>query len=563
MATTIPILGTFGGLGATTVHDPQSGRYTITTNATTRFGFMTAGLLEEADHSGIDAGYYTLKQIKYVSYDGTEYQIRLTTNGSATRIYHRANGLTAWTNFSKAIAPFTTAVATDVVSFYSAEAASAILIVGFGTSGVWQFTRALAAGSWTNNEQGAASRAEYMTKAHVQETGLSQARLVWAVSPSPSVADMKGVELYTVTDVTISTDIPTGPVAETGPTTIAPFGGDYVTSITENDLGDLFVGTRNRLYGFDDAGLPVVVAGPFADPPTDAGGTSDRRNFETYAQLPDSSLLYVVEGYDLVRVRSAADPQTVREQRYAPRSSVDTPGGLPRVNLPISAVVRAGEWVVCALTANTASITLANQPGGTALLQNAITNGVSEIYVGKLVDDRLVWWGSELATFDRLRYLYYDAYDSYLWLYGGDDNAARRCKFFLDDPYTRLVGGSIKLSAGTPSVEFAPLDIDGEYQPKGAGLITIDAQSLTSTSTCTVAIRPQPDYDTSTAFTTLAVYSSAAIAERGTHVGRSTTFDRLRVRVTLGTGSGTAFPRFNGGAVTLHPLRERQAVGAI
>ena len=558
MATTIPILGTWGGLGATTVYDPKKGRYTITTNATTRFGKMTAGLLEEADATGIASGYRVIKKDR-VSSSGTEYSVICTTNGTGTKMYHKTAAASSWTDFTPAAGTpqtdFGANVATDMVVLFSDFLDKDAVIVGFGTTKEWYYSEGVGT-TWVKNGL-AAERSEFMTKAYIQETGLATARMIYAVSPAASLT-MTGTEVYTVTDVNGT---------PTGKTTIAPGLSDYVTSIAENDLGDIFIGTRNKLYSFDENGLPVVVAGPFADPPTDAGGQSDRRNFEAYVQLPDSSMLYVVEGYSIIRVRSAADPITERMPDVGPRSRVDVEGGIPRLELPVSAIARAGDWVICALTADTSKFTLANQPGGTTLLQNTLTNAVSELYVGKLVNGELVWWGSELTCTDRLRYMWYEAANNYLYLCSGDSESVnvqqKRCYFFLTDPYGRLISSAIKLSAGTPIIEFPPFDIGGEYEPKGGGLITIDAQSLTSTTTCTVAIRPQPDYDTSSTFTTLAVFSSAAVAERGVHVGRSVTFDKLRVKVTLGAGSGTAFPRFNGGTVTLHPLRERQSVGAI
>lgn len=566
----IPIPGTWGGLGKTTVHDPRDGRYTVTTNATTRFGYMTAGMLAEADATGIASGYRVVDSCFHAYSGSTVVPVILTTNGTATQVYYKTAGGAAWTSITPTggdtgTAQFAANPGKCITSFYSSAQARNVIIVGFGTALGWYYNNVSGAPDKANwNLTGlSANNSEYMSRVYVQETGLSQARLIWAVDPSSSLT-MAGIQIYTTTDIA---------TAASSPTTIAPNTADYCNSITENDLGDLFVGTRNKLYSFDDAGLPVVVAGPFVDPPADAGGQSDRKNFEAFAQLPDSSMLYVVEGYTIIRVRSASDPVTERLPDAAPRAKVDVVGALPRVNLPVSALARAGDWVICALTASTTNLTLANQPGGTNLLQNTLTDGASELYVGKLVGDELVWWGSELTCTDnngaamKLRKMWYDPADGYLYLCSGDSEDAshqqRRCYFFLSDPYTRTVSSAIKLSAGTPLIEFAPFDIGENYEPKGGGLITIKAQSLSSTATCTVSLRPQPDYDTSSAFTAQVVYTSAARAERGTYISRSLTFDKLRVRVALGAGSGTAFPRFNGGEVELLPLRDRRAVGAL
>ena len=576
----LAIAGTWGGLGEAIAHDPKGGRYTVTTNATTRFGYMSAGLLEEADATGIAAGDRIVKVVDYNT-AGTSYRVALAhdISNTDTHIYHKTAAAGAWTAFHPTGAEtgtgvFAASLATDIVVWKdSASVGVSYLIVAFGTTAVWHYNAGVTGAGWiTSTTAGVTNdNSDYMTKGFVQETGLGTSELIWAVSPASGFT-MTGIEIYNMSALS-------SPPVLNSKATIDPDLGTYVTSITTNDLGDILIGTRNKLYSFDEAGLPVVMAGPFEVPNAEAGAQASPLNFERYVILPDSSVLYIVEGYKLLRIRSAADPVTERSIEYAPRDQVKrysgSVGDIPRVNLPISAIARCGEWVVVALTyaSGSAPRTLANQPGGTTLLQNTLTDGASEIYVGRLVGDELVWWGSELTVLDnsgnamRVGYMWYEVANNYLYLSSADSESAshqqRRCYFFTDDPYGRTVSGSIKLSAGTPIIEFAPFDLDSRYSAKGGGLVTIDAQSLSSTATCTVAIRPQPDYDTSSTFTTLAVFSSAAVAERGVHVGRSVTFDKLRVKVALGAGSGTAFPRFNGGEVELLPMGERQSVGAI
>jgi hypothetical protein len=201
-------------------------------------------------------------------------------------------------------------------------------------------------------------------------------------------------------------------------------------------------------------------------------------------------------------------------------------------------------------------VSLGQQPGGTTLLQNTLT-AASELYVGRLTGDgnQIVWYGSELTCTDKLRYLWWEEWSSYLYLASGDAENAnqqqRRCTFLLSTTVSLQAGGS---------VELAPLDAETAYTAKIGGRVSLFGQTQGLSNALSWSYRAVPDHDTSTTFTTGGSYTSAALAERGTYLPRSASFDKLRLRFTLANGTGTTFPRLDRAEVELTPMGARQGV---
>jgi len=501
--------GFMQGLGHK-VHTP--GGYGIVTNGITRFGGLMNGLKEEADMSGIAAGYRVVRVIKH-----NDVNIAITTNGTNSKIYREESN--AWVEKETV----NSAVCTDVASFH--DGSDSLLAWCFGDDVAFRFSsndgtawEAATASPWGN--------ARFVKYFLVQQNNLSGARVLIAVDPN---------RLYFADSLdnsaTVSTDAEIGDASSQ----------DYWTSLIQDDLGVVYCGKRHYLYAYAN-GPSVVLAGPFNDPPADAGGMSDRNNFENPQILPNGVIVYPVEGYDILGVRhSERFPQL--SPRWTPRLN----GWIcPRLELPINAMLVVGDYLIVALgSGNTASNrSVVSAPGGTNLLQNTFAT-TSELYVAQIVGDSLVWHGSELTCTDLLRYLWFDEDDGYLYLASGAAESAnqqqRRCFFFQSAPEITLSSSNLQLNTTDPAIlETAVIGADDPFDHQIPLYFKALATGLASSvPSLRVDFRWTGEFDTTTTYSTLETYTNGQRALTGTRFRNpvSSTVGRLRFVLTADSAS--------------------------
>lgn len=442
------------------------------------------GPREVVDMTGIAAGYRVKKRIQHGDVDWL-----LTYNGTDTRVYRVESS--AWVN--KSGSRFVSIEGLDIVSFGD------VVAVGFGTAQAYEFSSDDGT-SWTASTS--TGNAKYFTRAMIRGGGLANPRVDFVVDPD---------ELYATfnlagTAVTTSSTIGDGATDQ-----------DYFTSLTETDDGVALIGKRRALWSYDSDGLAVKLSRDFLDPPADAGGQGDRRNFEVFTNI-NGRVTYVVEGYKLAEYYHGWNEQ-IAPKHAGPQ--------IPRMDLPINALTQAGDWIIAALgSQNTATLkNVAHAPGGSALLQNTFGT-TSDLWKGRYQPDPetgqmvMTWHGVLLETTDPLRYMWYREDDGYLYLASGDSESAdlqqRRCYFPIEAPATHAISSVVTLQTGTWRVE------SGRIYPGGgplepARLVSMQARTLglaSSTPSLQVLYRVVPDHETS-AYVSLVTWTDGYHPEGG------------------------------------------------
>ncbi len=500
----IVFLGFSGGLGAK-AHVPGSGSYAIGTNCQTRFGGMLNGLKEVVDPTGIAAGFRIIKQIKHNDVD-----VRITWDGTDSRIYRLEAAV--WALKETVVA----ARCRDVVSFN--DGTNSILAWCFGADVVFRYSTNNGT-SWTASTLGGtADNPRYFLS---QQNNLNGPRVLWVSDPN---------DLFFATSLVNGTTIITS-------SEIGDGGSDEnFTSLTQDLMGVVLCGKRHTWYAYDN-GPVVVVAGPYPDPPADAGGQSDRDNFENPQMMTNGWIVTTVQGYDLIAYRSG-ELQTQLAPRWTPRLNGWV---LPRLELPINAVQVVGDNLVVALgSGNTGTNrSVVSAPGGAQLLQNTFV-ATSELYSGVMVGDSLVWHGSELTCASLLRGMYWDENDGYLYLFSGASEAinvqARRCYYFLSAPEVTLVSANLQLNSTDVAIlETGVIGAEDPFDLQLWEYLKCLTTGLASTvPSLRIDYRLAPEHDTTSAYVTLETYTSGARALTGTAFprSRSGTVGRLQFRLS-------------------------------
>lgn len=499
----------------------QPGTYAICLNGDCRYGWLMPGPREEADLTGIAAGYRVKKIIKH-----GDVNFALTYNGTNTRIYRVESG--AWAQKLEV----TSNEGFDIVSFKD------VVAVGFNTSTGYRFSSD-DGGTWSTSTKtsGNASKAKYFV---VQTTGLTTPRVAYAVDPN---------ELYFTEDLT------NGDPSGSTDTKVGDNASDQqkITSLTEDVDGRILAGTRHVLYRLDPdenglLSLVTAVSRWYPDPPADAGGQGDRDNFEQYAKI-DDRIWYNVAGYELVEYHNGR----IRNENLAPWRTSER--AIPRMQLPINAVTQAHGWVLVAVgSKNTSTLkAVTHAPAGGQLTQNTFGT-TSDIYAGRYQEDppgsgqiRFVWHGILLVTTDPLRFMWLDEDDSYLYLASGDSESVNaqmlRCRFPADNPLYRLYSSAIVLNTGTVTLELGRIDFDDPDMVKILRSFRAHTLGLASTTpSLHIEYRPEAAYDTSTAYTDLGTdptYVTNASAETGTSFPASKTFRTMWMRFEMKGNSGS------------------------
>ena len=320
----------------------RPGAYQIAEDWDGRFGIP--GPREVADLTGIAAGYRVVKILKSV-----DINIAVTTNGTDTKVYRKE---TTWV----VRATISTRVATDAVAF------KGVLAVALGSSNPYQFATDSGAGALTfaasTKTSNNASKANYFL---VQSNGLLTPRVIYCTNPN---------EVYYTEDLTDS-DAAGVNASYIGDNASAQ---NAFSSIAEEPgTGRVLFGMRHALYtlhsepGYE--GVWERLTENFPDPIADAGGQSDRLNFEAPV-LVNGVLYYPVVGYDILAWYGASTPY---DRFIAPRWVNDCK--LPRMDLPVNCLASAGGYLLAFLgSKNTATLKdVTYFPGGSAHLAATFT----------------------------------------------------------------------------------------------------------------------------------------------------------------------------------------------
>ena len=510
--------GFSGGLGHHLFDEDNPG-YGIVTNGITRFGSLINGLKEVAEPTGIAAGYYTVKEIVH---NGV--RIRITTNGTDSKIYRIESAVWALKE------TVSSAVCTDVISFEDSSN-NEILAWCFSTTVAFRYTVDDGANWIQSTFAGTSDNPKYFLS---QQNDVSGPRVLWVVKPN---------QLYFASSLVNGTTISTA--TEIGDDS----DDDDFTSITQNSIGTVYIGKKNYLYAYAN-GPSVIVHGPVQNNLNEAGGTSDRENFENPQTLSNGTIVWHMEGMDLFGL----GPDGEKYPGIAPRhQAIRNGANIPVLDLPINAMIAIGNYLVVALGDGDATTTksVVSVPGSSNLLINTFVN-TSQIYVGVVEGRNIIWHGSELTCTDLLRYLSYDPATGYLYLHSGAaesaDLQATRCYFFLSAPDLKLVSSNIQLNTGAAVLESPLLGFEDKdaYDVMVLEHIKAVTSGLASTiPSLAVALRWVGEFNTAAGYTTVETYIDGQRAQTGTGLrGYPFSSNSGRYRLTLLGDSGSNPDRF-------------------
>lgn len=468
---------TFGkGCGAAQFH---KGHYGICLNGDCRYGYFMPGPQEIADLTGIASGYRVVAWARHV-----DVPVIATTNGTNTKIYQRT---TIWDEIAD-IASRVVAGPQALISFNS------VLAVGFGSANPYQFATDVtvdgSAYTFTASTKTAAN-ADSANAFWVQSSGVVTPRVCYVTSPN----QVYFTEDLTNADATGSTATELGTDNSTD---------NYVTSVIEDDTGRLLAGTRRQLWSLrGDYSRPErAIAEDFPDGPGEAGGQSDRQNFEN-PQMIEGRIYYIYSGDELLEYDHG------RVNKYmAPKHQGKN---IPRMNLPINAILAVGNtllvWIGSANTATNRSVTYA--PGGSSRIAN--TFGItSELYYGQYMEDetgtRWTYHGIVLQCTDLLRYAFFDEDSDFVYQSSGasesTDLQMTRFKFVKDNPLFHLISSQIVLSLQPAKIEVLGIDMGMAFDLKRAVRVSLQTMGLASAVPSMEVEYKLSDYFTTTAFET-------------------------------------------------------------
>lgn len=488
------------GLG-TFLH--EVGRYQYGNRVDTRFpGLAFVGPNERADLTGIAANFRVRARIRHSNVNWI-----MTTDNTDTRVYRTNAGV--WQERLNVAG----AVGTCLVSF------AGVIAVGFGTTANFRFSSDDGA-TWTASTK--AGNSAQMTYAVATPYSSTNPK-VWYVRDNN--------ELWSTADLTNAG-------ISAGPSSIGDSSNDEFNSIAIDDTNVLLMGKRHYLYSIDSLGVVSRRTRRmryFAT--SDAGAGAGLRNFQDPVQMDDGSLIYPVEDYRLIRYDHGDITEGIEPRVWGPQ--------VIALDLPINALCKVGEWLLCflgSLTATTLRRTT-YAPGGAQLLGNSLSN-VSYLYAGRQREDGTWSWHGNMMlaqTYTGLiRFCWYDDDSLNLYMaYSGANlvnNSQSRCLFSASNPlYINEGGANGILSSSQAQIETG---IYYQNQPnvlKTLRYLTANVRVSTDAS-CVISYRVAPDDDTATGFTSIATYTSSATARTGTAVSGDPTFRGMRLRISLNQG---------------------------
>ncbi len=495
------------------------GAYQIASNWDGRYGIP--GPREVADLTGIASGYRVYQMLRHA-----DVLFAITSNLTDTKVYRKESG--AWA-LKATISTRIPSGPQCAISFNS------VLAIGFTAGNAYQYSTDVAGGAYTfTASTKTAGNSEQATCFLGQTNGVPVPRVTYALSPN---------EVYYTTDLT-NTD-GTG----VNPTYISdyPAAQNYFTSIAEEPAtGRVIFGMKHALYtvhyeqGYQ--GIVERLTEDFPEPVADAGGQSDRLNFEDPRLV--GGVLYYPLGYDILAWYGSGTPY---DRYMAPRWTCDNK--LPRMDLPVNCLASGGGGAfLIAFLGSKNSATLkdvANFPGGNAHLAATFTVN-SDMWIGVPQSGKMIWHGVALEVSNPLRGAWYDEDDHYLYMASGDSESAdlqmTRCLFTADNPMNRLTSSNVILNNGTWKLEPGPIDFGSDWNEYRARAIRCRTLGLNSTTpSLEIEYKLTPDYDTTafeTNFVTWIVNEDAIVGAEfpeGTSV-----FRRLHLRF-VGIGNGATY----------------------
>ena len=519
------ISGFAKGAGAE-FHKP--GYYLIGSNFDGSNGYGMPGPREVADLANIAAGFRVVKMLLHA-----DTQIVVATDGTSTRVYRLESG--AWQTKvdqldGAAQNQSLTGIATDAVSFKGVLAIALAAASGLGqTANSYVFTTATTATgqTWDFTTSTKTGNADTATFFLVQMNGLIASRVFYVRNPN---------ECYFTEDLS-NTDA-TGSTASTiGDTQTAQ---NWFTSLSEDDQGVVLIGMRHALFSLASDGTVQKLSQDFPDPVTDAGGQSDRGNFEAYA-IVDGRHYYGL-GYEVGEYYHGQ-----WNLYMAPKWQCPT---VPRAHLPVNAMAEVNGWLYLAIgSKNTSTLKgVVHAAFGGASLANIFTT-TSDLWKGRYVEDpltgqtRWVWHGVILECTDPLRYMWYDENTNYLYLSSGDseliDAQMRRALIMPDNPLFHLSSSNVVLATGTWQCELGLIDYNNPALVKEARRIFCHTHGLASTTpSLEVEYKKESTYNTDAFASAFVTYTSNATAETGTAFTVGETFRTLGLRFR-GVGDAT------------------------
>ena len=520
-----------GGLGEH-IHDPDGNGYAIATNCDTRWNDLQPGPLEVADMTGIAAGYYVVDWLKH-----NDVNIAVTTNGTNTIVYREETSVWA----TKATFNGIAAGPHCLLSFH--DGTNSTLVVFLGAATAFQYTVDDGT-NWTASTR--TGNTKYGNMGIVRQNARTSADVLYVRSPN---------QIYTSTSM-----VNGGAAADTGSTIGDGSAQTYFNSVVEDDTGVIIFGMRHAAWSMDSTGAIYRLCEDVPDPPADAGGTSDRRNFESFA-VRGARIYFIVGGYELWEYYHG-----VWNKEAAPWHQAERNGGeIPRAHLPLNAVTVAGEWIVLAMGLKTTTQrSFSFSEGGTTLLQNTLV-ATSELYAMAPRETEggyvMVWHGSLLTCTDPLRFMWFDEDDSYLYLASGDAESInlqqKRCFFATSDPLTTASASTVTLNNGTVTVETGLLSAEYPFDVVRPISLKCVARGLTSSVTLAVRTRFVPENDTSTAYVTRETFSNGQRALYGTRFPEVESFRTGRIQFQLSSGgSGNNYGALRSAELLLAPFSE-------
>ena len=469
----VPIDITFGkGCGASQYH---KGYYGLMLNGDGRYNVFMPGPQEVADLTGIAAGFRVVAFCLHV-----DVPLLAATDGTDTKIYQLA---TTWVEVAN-IASRVVAGPQALVSFNS------VVAVAFGRVNPYQFSTNVTvngtAYTFTASTKSAAN-ADSANAFWVQSSGVITPRVAYATSPN---------------DAYYTEDLTNGDATGTTATYLGTnnTSDNYVTSIIEDDAGAVLVGTRRvpwKLTG--NWSTPErLFPEDFPDGPGEAGGQSDRLNFED-PEMIEGRIYMPYSGDELLEYDHG------RVNKYmAPKHQGQN---IPRMNLPINAMRAVGNTLILAIGTKNTNRIATYAPGGTSRISNSFGT-TSELYYGQYIEDdegtRWTWHGVTLVCTDPIRYMWLHEDSDYVYLASGDAESAnlqqRRFKFVRTNPLFTLISSQIVLSLQTAQCEVLGIDLGLPFEIKRAKHIFLRTMGLASSTPSMEVEYKLSDYHVSTAY---------------------------------------------------------------
>ncbi len=487
--------------------------------------YSIPGPREVADLTGIASGYRVYQMLRH-----GDVPYCITGNLTDTRVYRLE---TTWV-LRATISSRTPSGPQCAISFNN------ILAIGFTGGNAYQYTADITAVAHTFiASTKTAVNSKQATCFLQQDNGVATPRVTYGVQN----------QIYSTFDLTNTDATGTNPTY-IGDTAVLQ---NTITSLAEEPgTGRILIGMRRALYTVHTEpgheGSVEKLTEDFPDPVLDAGGQSDRQNFEEPATV-GGVIYYPISGYGLLGWGVQGANGASYSVYMAPRDVNN--GAIPRMVLPINALVAAGHGSFLVLflgSKNTATLKdVTYYPGGNASIGGQFTTA-SEMWIGDPSSGSLVWHGVVLQCTNPLRGAWFNEDDNYLYMFSGGSESAdqqmTRCLFPLVNPINQMVSSAVVLNAGTWQMEPGAITMGDDYAFKAPIGIAVQTLGLASaTPSLEVEYKVTDDYDTSAFNSELVTFVSSEVALEGVRFPDDTLYRKLYLRF-VGVGTGNSYALF-------------------